>query len=74
MIYLTNIFAKRKQLGISLTKVYWLLGRKFKLSIGNKLLIYKETSSTKKYSNPSGRMAFTSGARPQIPTSQFWNV
>jgi hypothetical protein len=36
-----HIFAKRKQVGISLTKMYWLLGRKSKLSIGNKLLIYK---------------------------------
>jgi hypothetical protein len=37
----THIFSKRKQLGLSLTKMYWLLGRKFKLSINNKLLIYK---------------------------------
>jgi hypothetical protein len=37
----THIFAKRKQLGLSLTKMYWLLGRKFKLSTNNKLLIYK---------------------------------
>jgi hypothetical protein len=36
-----HIFTKRKQLGISLTKMYWLLGRKSKLSISNKLLIYK---------------------------------
>jgi hypothetical protein len=35
-----HIFAKRKQLGISLTKMYWLLGPKSKLSIRNKL-IYK---------------------------------
>jgi hypothetical protein len=34
------IFAKRKQLGISLTKLYWLLGRKSNLSTNNKL-IYK---------------------------------
>jgi hypothetical protein len=26
-----HIFAKRKQLGITLTKMYWLLGRKSKL-------------------------------------------
>jgi hypothetical protein len=38
-----NIFTKRKQLGIALTKMYWLLGRKSKLSINNKLLIYKTT-------------------------------
>jgi hypothetical protein len=34
-----HIFAKRKHLGISLTKMYWLLGRKSNLST-NKLLIY----------------------------------
>jgi hypothetical protein len=37
----THIFSKRKQLGLSLTKMYWLLGRKSKLSINTKLLIYK---------------------------------
>jgi hypothetical protein len=36
-----HIFTKRKQLGIILTKMYWLLGRKPKLSMSNKLLIYK---------------------------------
>jgi hypothetical protein len=36
-----HIFAKRKQLGLSLTKMYWLLGRKSRLSTNNKLLIYK---------------------------------
>jgi hypothetical protein len=36
-----HIFAKRKQLGITLTKMYWLLGRKSKLSTSNKLLTYK---------------------------------
>jgi hypothetical protein len=36
-----HIFAKRKQLGITLTKMYWLLGRKSKLSSSNKPLIYK---------------------------------
>jgi hypothetical protein len=36
-----HIFSKRKQLGLSLTKMYWLLGHKSKLSINNKLLIYK---------------------------------
>jgi hypothetical protein len=35
------IFAKLKQLGIILTKMYWLLGSKLKLSTSNKLLIYK---------------------------------
>jgi hypothetical protein len=36
-----HIFIKRKQISIALTKMYWLLGRKSKLSINNKLLIYK---------------------------------
>jgi hypothetical protein len=36
-----HIFAKQKQLGITLTKMYWLLGRRSKLSTSNKLLIYK---------------------------------
>jgi hypothetical protein len=36
-----HILAKRKQLGITLTKMYWLLGRKSKLSTNNKLLLYK---------------------------------
>jgi hypothetical protein len=36
-----QIFVKRKQLGIALTKMYWLLGRKSKLSANNKLLLYK---------------------------------
>jgi hypothetical protein len=31
----------RKRLGITLTKMYWLLGRKSKRSTSNKLLIYK---------------------------------
>jgi hypothetical protein len=37
----THIFSSRNQLGLLLTKMYWLLGRKSKLSITNKLLIYK---------------------------------
>jgi hypothetical protein len=36
-----HIFVRWKQLGITLTKMYWLLGRKSKLSTSNKLLIYK---------------------------------
>jgi hypothetical protein len=35
-----DIFAKRKHLGITLSKMYWLLGRKSKLSIINKFLVY----------------------------------
>jgi hypothetical protein len=36
-----HIYAKWRQLGITLTKMYWLLGRKSKFSTSNKLLIYK---------------------------------
>jgi hypothetical protein len=36
-----HILTKRKQLGITLTKMYWLFGRKSKLSTDNKSLIYK---------------------------------
>jgi hypothetical protein len=36
-----HIFGKWKQLGIALTKMYWLLGHKSQLSTRNKLLIYK---------------------------------
>jgi hypothetical protein len=36
-----HIFAKRKQLGPTLTKMYWLFGRKSLLSLSNKILIYK---------------------------------
>jgi hypothetical protein len=42
----THIFAKRKQLGLSLTEMYWLLGRKSKFSTSNKLLIYKVILNT----------------------------
>jgi hypothetical protein len=36
-----HIFVKQKELGIALTKMYWLLGQKSKLSTSNELLIYK---------------------------------
>jgi hypothetical protein len=36
-----HIFAKRKNLDITLFKMYWLLGHNSKLSISNKLLVYK---------------------------------
>lgn len=36
-----HIFTKRKQLGLQLRKLYWLIGHKSKLSMDNKLLIYK---------------------------------
>ena len=36
-----HIFSKRKQLGIKLRNLHWLIGKQSKLSISNKLLIYK---------------------------------
>jgi hypothetical protein len=36
-----HIFVKQKQIRITLTKMYWLLGSKSKLSTSNRLLIYK---------------------------------
>jgi hypothetical protein len=36
-----HIFTKWKQLGLTLTKIYWLLGRNSLLSLPNKLLLYK---------------------------------
>jgi hypothetical protein len=36
-----HIFTKPKHLGITLTKLYWLLGRRSKLNLSKKLLIYK---------------------------------
>jgi hypothetical protein len=41
-----HIFVKRKQLGITLTKMYWLLGRKSKLSTNNKLILYNAILKT----------------------------
>jgi hypothetical protein len=37
----THIFTKRKQLGLTLTKIHWLFGRKSQLSLSNKILLYK---------------------------------
>lgn len=36
-----HIFTKRKQLGIKLRQIHWLIGRKSQLSTENKLLLYK---------------------------------
>jgi hypothetical protein len=36
-----HIFTKRKQLGLTLTKMHWLLGRQSQLSTTNKLQLYK---------------------------------
>jgi hypothetical protein len=38
-----HIFTKRKQLGLQLHRMYWVIERKSKLSLENKLLIYKTT-------------------------------
>jgi hypothetical protein len=35
------MFAKRKQLGIKFSQMYWLMGRQSELTIENKLLVYK---------------------------------
>jgi hypothetical protein len=39
LIWHKHIFTKRKQVGITLTKMYWLLGRKSKLSTSNKIIL-----------------------------------
>lgn len=36
-----HIFTKRKQLGLKFQKMYWLIGRQSKLTLANKLLLYK---------------------------------
>jgi hypothetical protein len=36
-----ELFTEQKLLGVTLTKLYWLLGRKSQLSLSNKLLLYK---------------------------------
>jgi hypothetical protein len=56
-----HISAKWKQLGITLTKMYWLLGCKSKLSTSNKVLIYKTVlKPTWTYRIQLWGMAFTS--------------
>jgi len=37
----THITTKRKQLGLKLRNLYWIIGRKSQLSLENKLLVYK---------------------------------
>lgn len=41
LTFRTHIFNKRKQLGLKLRSMYWLLDHSSKLSIHNKLLVYK---------------------------------
>jgi hypothetical protein len=57
-----HIFAKWKQLGITLTKLYWLLACKSKLSTSNKLLIYKTILK------PIWTYEYNSGVRLPLPT------
>jgi hypothetical protein len=59
-----HIFAKRKQLGITLTKIYWLLGRQSKLTTSSKLLAYKVVI------NPFRPMVCNFGVRPRTLTSK----
>jgi hypothetical protein len=40
LTWIKHLSTKQKHLGIALTKLYWLLGRKSKLNLSNKLLIY----------------------------------
>jgi hypothetical protein len=61
------IFTKRKQLGLTLTKMHWLLGRKSQLYTTNKLLLKKT------YSNPNRPMVYKYGALLPTPTLKFWN-
>lgn len=37
----THIFTKRKQLGLQIRKLYWLIGRRSQLSLTSKLTLYK---------------------------------
>jgi hypothetical protein len=39
-----HICAKRKQLGVKFSKLYWLIGRRLQLSLYNKVLVYKAIS------------------------------
>jgi hypothetical protein len=57
-----HIFAKQKQLGIALTKMYWLLRRKSKLSTATNF------SHIKQHSNQSGLTEYNSGVRLPLPT------
>jgi hypothetical protein len=59
---LENIFAKQEQLGITFTKLYWIIGRTSKLSTS------KQTSHTKQYSNQNEFNECNSGVRILLPT------
>ncbi|CAG9839539.1 unnamed protein product [Diabrotica balteata] len=36
-----HIFTKRKQLGLKLSKMYWLMEKRSQLNLSNKILVYK---------------------------------
>jgi hypothetical protein len=62
LAYHAHIFAKCKQKGITLTKVYWLLRHKSKFTTSNKFLIYKRILK------PFGLMEYNSGVQLPLPT------
>jgi hypothetical protein len=68
LTWLHHIFTKWKHLGVTLTKIYWLLGRKSQLSLATNYFC------TKPSSNRSGLMVSNSGARLPHPTSRSWNA
>jgi hypothetical protein len=57
-----RVFAEWKQLGIALTKMYWLLRCKSKLPKATNF------SHIKQYSNQSGLTGYTSGIWLPLPT------
>jgi len=59
-----HTFTKRKQLGLQLRKIYWMLNVKSHLSIDNKLLLYKSILKS------SEHMRFNSGERLPIQISR----
>ena len=60
-----HIHNKRKQLGLMLNRMYWIIGRKSKLSLTNKLLIYKAILQL------FGHMAFRYGERHPSQTLRY---
>jgi hypothetical protein len=65
-----HIFAKRKQLGITLAKIYWLFGSKFTgcSDVSHTSLEATNFSSIKPYSNQFGLTECNSGVQLPLPT------
>jgi hypothetical protein len=63
-----QIFAEGQHLGITLSKMYWLLGLKPQTAYEQKLLAIKSSS------NPSGPTEYNSWAQLPSPTSKYWNA